>query len=286
MNESDWKLGDPEWVKRQKKKWQLIKDRLEKSRPDPGPEEAKMLTADLALGYDFLFGKVTELPHRPESYSMGFLYFDWILIHPNPTSENINLMLDDFRQKGYTERLPQVHKAMELSAYCEDLVAEGVVDESVVEEFMNSVYGHSIDDTLEINSLKFDDVAVDMLNSYLVEILSWLHQKSFAEGVLCLHPIDRWVKLVKSLFVKVSNEHVKHADRALKRVFDILLNFENTNHYYTGEPLSKIPKNRKIVDDLRFTLIQSKEQYCSILKQYVNELEAGLYETSETKLEN
>jgi len=235
------------------------------------------LDENLMLAHAYIMGEVVELPYKSEMYIMHFNYVDWILMHPNPDEKNIRIILDDFLEKGYTERKPDVSKAMELSGHCEELVELGLIDSSCVSAFMDVVYGNHIDDTLRINKLEFDDVVVEMLKSYITQIRVWFYQKSIlSDDIVCLLPIKRWVQLLYSIFIKASNRHIEEASRILRKFFDFLKNFENEKDFMDNIELVRIAKNRELVKNLRNELINSKDHYCGSLKAYVEDLRAEL----------
>lgn len=271
MNKSDWKTHDPVWIEAQERKWPYFRERIEKKFENypEGQEE------NLKLAHDFLVGNITELPDSKDIFIMKFNYQDWILLHPNPTQENIILILEDFQAKGYVERKPFVYKARELSGHCEDLVEAGVVDGAVVEAFMNAVYGYSIEDTIKINNLNFDEVASEMLSSFLTQVSAWV----FGTHILrptCLRPIDRWVNLSKDLLLIVKDQHVEKSRFRLKKFFRLLANFESLYGGFGGEEdikLDDIPEIRKVIFDFRAALIGSKSKYCLKLQEYISVLE-------------
>jgi hypothetical protein len=279
MNENDWKVSDPNWVKAQEKKWPYFEKRLRRKYDDESPEEMAELEENIKLGFNYITGSITELPRRG-TMSLGYSYIDWILMHPNPNEKNIELILKDFVLKGFGERVPWVFKARELSVYCEDLVEQGVVDGAVVEAFMNVVYGHTIEETLHKNSVDFETFGHEMLGSFLAKIFSWILNVSDIDDN-CLTPIDRWIDLSKGLLLIVKDSHIQKSSFFLKKFFKFLSDFEDRLDRDTQEiRLDSIGRNREIIADLRNEMITQKKNYCPKLQEYVSKLEVELTEAN------
>jgi hypothetical protein len=275
MNRKDWKTDDSSWVKAQGKKWLHFEKRLRRKYDDENPEELAELLQNIKLGYNFMTGDVIELPKRGVM-ELGYNSFEWILMHPNPNEENITLIFEDFVAKGFGERLPYAHKGMDISSFCQDLVAKKVVNESVVEAFLNVVYGHSINDTLDKNNLDLDSWGGEMISSYLGKISGWVIRAN-AISTNSLTHIDRWIKLSKGLLLIVEDTHVARASFKLKRFFKLLSNFEGRLDGENQEiRLESIARNREIIADLRNEMITQKKNYCPKLQEYVTKLEVDL----------
>ena len=276
MINEDWKTNDDLWLANQEKKWDYFKERFIRHLDASDPEQKRQQESNIELGELYSTGVIRELPYKGEFFGMWFHYSEWILMHPNPTEEVIRKIIQDYPAKGYTASLPYPPDAPDLTSHLVKLNKICEMNDSIVESFMNVVYGQSLRETLNINNLDFDKLAVKFIGSYLGRVSSWVVQAK-ANDPHDITLIDRWILFSKELLLMLKDEHVAKAKFVMRDFFRFLSSFEGQLDGLTESiRIDSIPRNCEIVADLRNELISNRNAYCPKLQEHIEKLESDL----------
>jgi hypothetical protein len=204
IDRSPWKINDAEWLKKREKQWndgfsQFVKPHAEDV-SDAEPVEY------MKKAKEFYDGSRIEYP-EDECERQGMPSWSIrVALHPDPSIQNIRQIFNDWDLKTRTKF--HVFTYGEYYGFIQwiyaPLIKKGLLDESIVDNFMQAMYGDSYDEAVKLRQCDPETTLGYSADNLLRCLFSWA---VFAKDVDCDYlPYERLWTQVEGMLLMMNEE--------------------------------------------------------------------------------
>lgn len=264
MDKSAWKTDDPAWVKAREKQWEGLQSYLKRDRDfnhDGNPEEFMKQARDYFTGADIEY---------PDDYEKRLSAPNWqarVTMHPNPTVEVIRaIQLESLKKldnKSAYGHYGQHYKIIQNR--WAPLIKKGLLPESIVDTYLDAIYGNSFEEALQINQADLKAELNQAIENLLEHLFGWALGAANAD---CDYfPYERFWKQLEDMLLHVEDANFTKLglDFLLKRLVRNINNFED---FWTA----KLPRQRAFIEFFRKRIREIRGQLNPRFWPYIDAL--------------
>lgn len=257
MDKTAWKISDPEWVKQREAIWPKFEKFLSRfAKSDDGDPVKFMRNAR-----DFYDGVDLEYPIDPV---LSLSFPDWMLLvvlHPAPTVENIREIYADWSSKSSGEKGYYGHYFLSVHLFWVRLIVDGVLTKSVGENFMEAIYGNTLDEACQIQGCDIVKTLFPTIESTLGQLMKWSIQNMEADYI----PYERLLVQLMGMLLLVDDAVFDKLEFGLKRTFRTIYNFDTSE-------TAHLPGRMDFINKFKAALIENRDKLNPRFWPYIDQL--------------
>jgi hypothetical protein len=259
LDKNDWKTDNKAWVAEREVIWKkllpLMRYKLE-SGDDRDPKKC------ILQAKAFFDGTNIEFPVDEAARINTPFWAERILMHPNPTVENIRYLFSECNgRRDEMNRFPFEFSLIQ--GYFAPLVKGGVIKSEFIDNFVTALWGNSLNEAMEIWELVVVHSLYGNLDHLMGALFGWAFERSNLD---CDYfPYERLLKLLLEMLLLVDDEVAPKLNFKLKRIFRAVKNIENME-------TADLPRRRDFIEKFKQGMIEQRDSLHPNFWPYIDSL--------------